>query len=63
MKKKIKNLTLEEAAEICRTNSDCFGYCRKECLLKNICGVTKHIRIITYNKKDLEQEIEVKENE
>ena len=63
MKKKIGDLTLKEIAEVCRANTDYFIHCDKECPLKNICGETKHIRIITYNKEDINQEIEVDEDE
>ena len=41
-----EDLTLKEIAEVCRANTDYFIHCDKECPLKNICGETKHIRII-----------------
>ena len=61
--KKIGDLTLNEFAKICDENRDCFGYCNKDCPLKYICGTTKHIGIITYDKGILGQEIEVEEKE
>ena len=61
MKKKIRDLTLGEIAKICYANTDSFGNCDKHCPLKNNCGVTKHIRIITYTKEALDKEIEVDE--
>lgn len=58
---KIGDLTFNGAAEICHANTNYFGHCDKECPLKNICGETKHIRIITYTKESLDKEIEVDE--
>jgi hypothetical protein len=60
---KIGDLTFNDAAGICYVNTSYFGYCNKECPLKNICGETKHIRIITGSKEQLDQEIEVDEDE
>lgn len=57
MKKKIKDLTLEECKKICDEN-----VCSRECCPlygKGIC----HQSFYDYEEEDLEQEIEVEEDE
>lgn len=54
MKKKIKNLTLEEVKKICDTNH-CLLADYPHCPLEHICGTFGAIR-----EKDLEKQIEVK---
>ena len=63
MGKKFGDFTFREAAEVCRANTDYLCRCGKDCPLKDDCGETKHIRILTCDKERLDQEIEVEENE
>lgn len=50
MKKKIKELTIEEIIHICKRQYDCYS-----CPLQHICAVLP----IQYKNEDLEKEIEL----
>ena len=57
MKKKIKDLTLKEAQQICNSKPLGFGHCAT-CPLNDLCQSS-----FNYNDEDLEIEIEVEDNE
>lgn len=51
IKKKIKDLTLEECDKICKKYELCYG-----------CPLEETIKCIYYNEEALEEEVEVEEN-
>ena len=50
MKKKIKDITIEEIVKVCKKQYDCYS-----CPLEQICAIFP----MQYKKKDLEKEIKI----